>query len=320
MPLRFGLLGTGHWAAEAHAPALAAHPDASFVGVWGRNPAKAEALAPRFGVDAFADLDELLGEVDAVAIAVPPDVQAELAVRAAAAGRHLLLDKPLALSLEAARRVVAAVESSRVASIVFFTARFMPEVVAWLDALREAGDWHGAQATWFGSIFQPGDPYANSAWRRDRGALWDVGPHALSLAIPALGAVERVSAARGLGDTAHLVAGHRGGASSTLSLSLTVPPAAATTRFAVYGPPGWSEMPEGVTTPVDAFGRAIGELAEVVAASRSGHPCDARFGAEVVAVLDAAERVLDAPAGAASLPVWNTMPVDEPSKSPGGRS
>jgi predicted dehydrogenase len=123
--LRFGLLGTGHRATETQAPGLAAHDGASFVGVWGRDPAKAEALASRFQVGAFADLDALLGEVDAVAIAVPPDVQADLAVRAAKAGRHLLLDKPLALSLEAARQVVEATESSGVASVVFFTARFM---------------------------------------------------------------------------------------------------------------------------------------------------------------------------------------------------
>jgi 3-hydroxyisobutyrate dehydrogenase-like beta-hydroxyacid dehydrogenase len=58
---------------------------AELVGVWGRNPAKAEALARRFGVGGYEDLDALLGAVDAVAVAVPPDVQAELAVRAARA-------------------------------------------------------------------------------------------------------------------------------------------------------------------------------------------------------------------------------------------
>jgi predicted dehydrogenase len=301
--LRFGLLGTGYWAAETHASAIAAHDDAALVGVWGRNPAKAEALARRFGVRGFEDLDSLLEVVDAVAIAVPPDVQADLAVRAAAAGRHLLLDKPLALSLEGARRVVDAVEASRVASLVFFTARFLPEVAAWMDALRDGGDWQGAQATWFGSIFEAGSPYAESAWRRSKGALWDVGPHALALAIPALGPVERVTAATGLGDTVHLVLGHRGGAASTVSLSLTVPPAAATTRFAVHGTAGWSVVPSGGGTAVEAFGAAITQLAGMVAAGRTVHPCDARFGAEVVAVLDAAERLLATPLDARTAPV-----------------
>ena len=136
MALRFGLLGTGYWAQETHGAALATSEDAEFVGVWGRNPAKAEAVAGRFGVRGFADLDELLREVDAVAIALPPDVQADLAVRAAVAGRHLLLDKPLALSVESARRVVDAAAAGDVASVVFFTSRFRPEVAAWLRGRR----------------------------------------------------------------------------------------------------------------------------------------------------------------------------------------
>jgi predicted dehydrogenase len=296
MALRFGLLGTGHWAQEAHGAALAAHDQAELTGVWGRNPSKAAAVAERFGVRAFHDLDALLEAVDAVAIAVPPDVQAELAVRAATAGRHLLLDKPLALSTDAARRVVEAVEANGVASLLFFTSRYHPEVAAWLDQVREAGDWHGAYAAWLGSIYHPGSPYAESPWRRSKGALWDVGPHALALALPTLGPVERVTAGGGLGDTVHLVLGHRGGASSTLSLSLSVPTAAATTSFDLYGPRGHALLPPFQGTPVEAFGEAVRQLTAAVAAGTTAHPCDVRFGAEVVAVLDAAQRFLAIPA------------------------
>jgi predicted dehydrogenase len=295
MALRFGLLGTGYWAQEAHAAALAASDAAELVGVWGRNPAKADTVAERYGVRGFADLDELLRTVDAVAIALPPDVQADLAVRAAAAGRHLLLDKPVALSVERARRVVDAAAAGGVASVVFFTSRFRPDVAAWLEEARAAGPWHGGHGTWFGSIYYEGSPYADSAWRQRKGGLWDVGPHALSLALPLLGPVERVTAASGLGDTVHLVLGHRGGASSTLSLSLTVPLAAATTGFTVYGPRGISAMPGGDTTVVEAFGEAIRQLAAEVDSGERSHPCGVGFGAEVVAVLAAAERFLSAP-------------------------
>jgi predicted dehydrogenase len=295
MALRFGLLGTGHWAREVHGAALAAGDEAELAGVWGRDPSKADAVAEVLGVRAFHELDALLEDVDAVAVAVPPDVQAGLAVRAAGAGRHLLLDKPLALSNDAARRVVEAVDANGVASLLFFTARYHPEVAAWLDRVREAGDWHGASATWFGSIYHPGSPYAESSWRRSKGALWDVGPHALAVTLPTLGPAERVTAAGGLGDTVHLVLGHRGGASSTLSLSLTVPAAAATTSFDLYGPPGHELMPHGGGTPVDAFREAVRQLTAVVAAGSTAHPCDVHFGAEVVAVLAAAERFLALP-------------------------
>jgi predicted dehydrogenase len=87
MGLRFGVLGTGYWAQEAHAAALAASGQADLVGIWGRDPAKTDAAARRFGVTAYGDLVRLLAEVDAVAIAVPPDVQAELAATCCSTSR-----------------------------------------------------------------------------------------------------------------------------------------------------------------------------------------------------------------------------------------
>ena len=214
------------------------HDDADLVGVWGRDPAKTEAAAARFGIAGYTDLDRLLAEVDAVAMAVPPDVQAELAVRAAAAGRHLLLDKPLALSLDGADKVAEAVAAGGVASLVFFTLRFLPEVAAWMEETGGAGGWHGGDGAWLGTALEPGSPFAGSPWRRRKGALWDLGPHLLALTIPTLGPVERVTAGTGLGDTVHLILGHDGGASSTLTLSQTVPAAAEGHELPALRAPG----------------------------------------------------------------------------------
>jgi predicted dehydrogenase len=287
--LRFGLFGTGHWAAETHAAALAAHPGARLVGVWGRDPAKAAALADRHQVPAFDDMDALVEAADAVAVAVPPDVQAEIAVRAALAGRHLLLDKPLALTLADADRVVAAAQQSGVASIVFFTGRFHPNVAGFIAAAAAGGGWHGARVTLFASIFQPGNPYGGSAWRRDRGGLWDVGPHALAVLLPVLGRVSRVAALAGPRDTTHLLLAHDGGAASTVSLSLDAPPAAVLSDFVFFGEEGVQELPTRNGSAVDALILAIDQLlAEVDSATRD-HRCDVRFGREVVAVLAAAE-------------------------------
>ena len=126
--MRFGLLGTGFWAAQTQGAALAAHASAELVGVWGRDPAKAAAVAGPLGAAPYDDVDALIADVDAVAIALPPDVQAGLAARAAQAGRHLLLDKPLALTAAGADAVVDAVDAAGVASMVFFTNRFRPEI------------------------------------------------------------------------------------------------------------------------------------------------------------------------------------------------
>jgi predicted dehydrogenase len=290
---RFGLVGTGYWAQEAHATALAASDATELVGVWGRDPARTEAVAERFGIAGHTDLDRLLAEVDAVAIAVPPDVQAELAVRAAGAGRHLLLDKPLALSLEAADRVAGAVADAGVASLVFFTLRFLPEVAAWTETVA-GEDWHGGDGAWLGTALQPGSPFAGSAWRQRKGALWDLGPHMLALAIPTLGPVERVAAGGGRGDTVHLVLGHQGGASSTLTLSQTVPAAAEGRSFRLYGPGGHAAVPPFELAHLVALHEAIAHLTALIAAGATTHPCDVRLGRDTVAVLDAADRFLSA--------------------------
>jgi predicted dehydrogenase len=291
--MRFGLCGTGAWARDVHASAIAAHPGAQLAGVWGRSPERAASLAEDYGAPAFADLGDLLARVDAVAVALPPDIQAEIAVRAAAAGRHLLLEKPLAFTDAAAGRVVEAIERTGVASVVFHTARFRPEVEAWIDEVRGSGELFGGSATWLASIFQPGNPFGESPWRRERGALWDVGPHALTALVATLGPVDDVVAGAGRGDAVNLVLHHASGASSTASLSLTAPPAAATTVLSVYGEAGIATMPPGPTTAADAYANAITAL--VRAAGDRGapaHPSDAAHGREIVRILESAAAFL----------------------------
>ena len=81
--MRFGLVGTGYWASFTHAPALATTPGATLAAVWGRDADAAAALAARHGATAYDDFDAFLASVDVVAFAVPPHVQAPLAIRAA---------------------------------------------------------------------------------------------------------------------------------------------------------------------------------------------------------------------------------------------
>ncbi|MGQ5636125.1 MULTISPECIES: Gfo/Idh/MocA family protein [unclassified Streptomyces] len=287
--MRIGLLGTGPWARAAYAPALAGHPGVEFAGLWGRRPAAATALAEQYGVAAFDDVDALLADVDAVAVALPPSVQAEMAVRAAQAGRHLLLDKPLAVSVAEGRAVVAAAERAGVASVVFFTARFQKEPDAWVDEQAAVAGWFTARAQWLGAVFTSDSPFAASPWRREKGALWDVGPHALSVLLPVLGDVRQVvAAAHGPADTVHLVLDHATGASSTLTLSLTAPPAAAGAEVELRGEAGVALMPGSSEGAVPALTRAVDAL---LTATRTGRPhaCDAAFGLRVTEILALAQ-------------------------------
>ena len=288
--MKIGLLGTGFWAAETHATALASSPDVHFVGVWGRDPAKASALAERYGVRPFADADDLISEVDAVAIALPPQVQGTLALRAAEAGRHLLLDKPVALDVAIADRIVAEVDRQNLASLVFFTRRYHPDIDEFLRSVTAAGPWHGVRASMFAAIFETGSPYAASTWRREKGGLWDIGPHALAMILPVLGPVTEVTALTGPRLTTHVLLRHATGAVGTLSLTLDAPAEAQHRQMTFFGPAGLLEAPDFRGTPVDSFRTAVALLARNAASGETRHPLDVRFGREVTVILAAAER------------------------------
>jgi predicted dehydrogenase len=290
--LRVGLIGSGYWARVVHGRGAAQHPGVEFVGVWGRNASRTAETAAELDTRAYTDLDSLIADVDALTFAVPPDVQAEIAVRAAQAGRHLLLEKPIATSVVDARRLELAVDQARVASLVFFTRRFTAETQAWLRQLEALGGWECGRAEFVASIFVEGNPFGSSPWRRQKGALWDVGPHALSLLYPLLGDVKAVIAGAGLRDQVHLVLRHEQGRSSTVSLSLTAPAAASASSMYVYGEHGHESAPAGPFDPVVAHRAALEALIELAARPESGHPCDVHFGARVVEVLAAAEQSL----------------------------
>jgi predicted dehydrogenase len=292
-PLRFGLVGTGHWARIAHAPALASTEGIEFAAVWGRNAQAAAGLAAHYGAAAHLDLAALLADVDAVAFSVPPDVQAPIAARAARAGRHLLLEKPIAVSAAEADDLADAVNAAGVASVVFFTHRFMAQVRAWLADVTGRGGWSGGVSDWFGSSLVESSPF-NTPWRRDKGALWDVGPHAISLMWASLGPVTSVTADAGPADVAHLILHHQGGTTSTATLTQSARGGAAAGFEAyLWGDPGRSPAPVGADDRLAALRTALTELAANARSGRTDHPCDVRFGRDVVRVIAEAQRQID---------------------------
>ena len=113
-PLDIGLIGAGPWARMATGPVLAAGPETRVTGVWSRTAAHAAELGAQLDAPAFDDLDALFAVCDAVSIAVAPAAQPEFAVRAAEAGKTLLLEKPLGADVHGAAAVVDAVQSARV--------------------------------------------------------------------------------------------------------------------------------------------------------------------------------------------------------------
>ena len=297
--MRFGLVGTGPWAGIAHGPGLVACPDAELVGVWGRDRAKASDLAGRLGARPYGDVGDLFDDVDAVAFAVPPVVQAGLAVRAAEAGKHLLLDKPIALDVESADALAEAVRAAGVASVVFFTDRFVDTSRAWFDQVQGTPGWRGGWLRWLSALQAPGNPFGGSAWRHEMGALWDTGPHALSTLIEGLGPVAALTATAGDADLVTLVIRHESGATSTVTLSQFAPAAAASFDCALWGEAGMSPMPPRPDGRiVEVFAAAATDL---VTAATTGGPtrADVRLGAGIVRLLADAQAQIDRANGAA---------------------
>lgn len=291
-PLRFGLVGTGSWANSTYGVALSLKANADFAGVWGRNPGKTRDFAAKFGVRAYRSFEALTKDVDAVAFAVPPDVQAELASRAATAGVHILLEKPAALRPQASLRLEQAVQASGVACLTFFTLRFDEHQRSWLDGIVAGGAWLGAWTLWLSSAMLPGGAASGSSWRAHKGALWDVGPHALSMVVPVLGPVDAVCGHSGERGLVHVVMTHRSGATSTMSLTLSAPELAGRVDLGFWGSRGTELMPVSSIPYSQTLGHALRELAALARDEKRLHPCDMRLSRHVVDALYAAETAI----------------------------
>ncbi|HST62175.1 MAG TPA: Gfo/Idh/MocA family oxidoreductase, partial [Longimicrobium sp.] len=107
---RVGVLGVGSLGFH-HARILREVAGAEMAGVFDDNPARLETVARELGVRAFRSRDELLEHVDAAVIAVPTTYHTEVALPAIDAGVHLLIEKPIAVTLEEAERIVSAAKA-----------------------------------------------------------------------------------------------------------------------------------------------------------------------------------------------------------------
>ncbi|HEX6151711.1 Gfo/Idh/MocA family protein [Nocardioides sp.] len=285
-PLRVGLVGAGPWAELYHVPMLEEHADTDLVAGWARRP---EAMERLVGASRTVDrYDELLDRVDAVAFCVPPDVQAELAPQAAARGRHLFLEKPLGFDVPQAERVAEAARN--VASLVFLRTRFEPAVRE-LEAWCAASNPVAASVTMVGGGSVPGATFA-TPWRMERGALDDLGPHALDLLDALLGPVEDVTAAGDPRQWVALTTLHRSGAIGQAAISITTPLPQALSRCEVYAR-GEVRAYDANRDADDAAMRAA-VLDEFVAAAREARPAriDAERGLYVQRLLERAHASL----------------------------
>jgi UDP-N-acetyl-2-amino-2-deoxyglucuronate dehydrogenase len=195
----FGIVGTGV-IATIHADAIAALPDARLVAVTDVAVGAAAAFAAARGCSAEPDLGALLArhDIEVVCVCVPSGLHAVVGVQAAKAGKHLVVEKPIDISLAAADRLVDAARTAGVALTVISQHRFDPGLVELrrlLDdgtlgrlVLGEASTkWYRTQAY-----------YDSAAWRgtyaMDGGSLMNQGVHYVDLLRWCLGPPAEVTA------------------------------------------------------------------------------------------------------------------------------
>jgi predicted dehydrogenase len=284
-PVSVGLVGAGPWAALVHGPMLATNPNTCLAGVWARRPEAAAGLAARHATVAFDSIDALFDACEAVAFCVPPGVQSQLAAKAAAAGKHLLLEKPIADRLAAAERLVEAINLSGVGSMVLLTWRYAEPVRSFLVEARAQRPFAGRALFVSGGLL--GGPFA-TPWRLERGPLVDLGPHVIDLLDAALGRVTAVDAHGDLLGWVSLDLRHETGATSQAAMCGTVPLEHHRAGIDVYGAHGALGLDCAAAVGPLTFVTVADELAAMV---RSGepHPVDAARGLHLQRIIEHAE-------------------------------
>jgi predicted dehydrogenase len=199
MPIHVALIGTGNIALANHLTGIRLARDAAVTALCDPNEAALAAASRATGVTkTWTDPMALIREaaVDAVIIATPNRVHRDIAVAAAAGGRHVLCEKPLAMTVEQAEAMVAAVERAGVRHMTAFTYRFVP-AMRFMRHLVRTGQigtpWH-----FRAQRFQDWDRRA-IGWRQrlseaGSGEVGDMLSHRLDFAHHLVGPITRVMA------------------------------------------------------------------------------------------------------------------------------
>lgn len=199
MTLRFGIVGCG-MIAGFHARALADAHDAVLGGCTSRSSEGTTKFAEKHGCRAYVSLDEMLADpaIDAISICSPSGAHLEPALAAAAAGKHVVVEKPLEITTKRCDEIIAATRQAGVALGVTFQSRFHQASRVFKSAVDEGrfgtitlGD---AYVKWFRSQ----QYYDSGAWRGTwtldgGGALMNQAIHSVDLLLWLMGDVEEIS-------------------------------------------------------------------------------------------------------------------------------
>ena len=188
-PLRWGIVGCGDICEKAVAPCMLALDNCQLMAGMRRDAAALAAFADRFGVErTYRRYEDLLAdpEVEAVYVATPPAHHAEQTAMAAAAGKHVLCEKPMAMNASEARQMIAACRDAGVKLGVSFYRRYFPQIEAALAVVAQGEIGQVCFVRSHNSGYSPGPE--TGGWRfvpelSGGGALMDVGSHRVDLVV-----------------------------------------------------------------------------------------------------------------------------------------
>ena len=175
---RIAIVGAGVWG-DTHAAIYREHPNVEPVAICDKNPERARLLAEKYGLPrAFDNVDDLLayGDFDAVSIVTPDFLHADIAVKCAEAGKHMLIEKPLATTREDVFRIVEAVNKHHVRAMVDLHNRFSPPF-AEAKRLIEAGELGTLQNAYFRLNDIKWVATDMLSWSASSSILWFLGSH-----------------------------------------------------------------------------------------------------------------------------------------------
>ena len=207
--LRWGILGCGNVAEYKGGPPLYSVDDSELIAVMRRDRAKAEDFAERHGAKrAYDNIDDLLAddELNAIYIATHPYLHCEQTIRTAQAGKHILCEKPMAMTIDECQRMIDACHDAGVTLMLAYYRNFYPNIVKMKALMDEGaiGDVVLARVNHTGFY----DPTRSdlSSWRVDPkvsggGVLMDLGSHRISLLQYLMGDIESV---QGYAEAVHL--------------------------------------------------------------------------------------------------------------------
>jgi predicted dehydrogenase len=296
-PLRMGVIGVGV-VGKAHVRRLlSGAADATLVAVADESTAHADAVAAGSGVDAARSVPDLLArsDVDAVIVAVPSGLHAPVTVAALEAGKHVLLEKPIDVTVEAADQILDAEKRSNRTLSVVSQRRFAEANQFVHRAIRDGRLGRITSATVEVALWRSQEYYDAGDWRGTwaldgGGALMNQGVHLVDLALWLLGEVDEVFAYTGLlahdrievEDTVTITARLRSGALLTF-LATTAAYDSVPIRYAVFGDGGsvvveaeqlthftsadGGQMPRSDNPPADQH---LAQLVDFVTAARTG--------------------------------------------------